>query len=617
MDNNIQDIKSKVGSAAEGIIASGLGLQKKGNSYRCPNNYVHKHGDRNPSMGWHNESLNFHCFGCGMLIDIYSYYREHLNFTHQEIVREILGEPDTTRKSMSVKRDEFKEELKKISELSDECIAYMKLRGLTEETMNAFQIKTYDNRIAFPYYRYETIVGYKTRKPLKDPGKPKYMSIAGSKPFLFNSHNVPPQDELIICEGEFDCMCIWQSGFKNVVSVGAGANSISALVEQADEYLKAFKYLIIVSDNDEAGINMDKAFLEKYNGSVKLVDKSLYHKKDINEELVKYGSESVNAIIESGRFKIEGRRDLDKSPYKGIVRREGKYIPTGLTTIDNAINDLAPGCVTLITGRSNGGKTTLTRQIIANGINHGNKVYAISGEGDQETFINELYQCVIGRDKHRYTSVIINKKWHKEPLPEVLSALQQWHKGKLTLFNKGESHLKSTNELFSMIEFELKMNRYNLIVIDNLMSILSAKAVEKNEAQADFMQRCHDLANCYRTHIILVLHPNKEYRKGMDMDFEQISGTSDLSNKADNILCVTREYDQTEKSKGIDGKVTILKNRYYSNLDTCKLRFDIETLQLLETKDGEIVRYLFGWEKYLSNQHNVSLESFTKEDVPW
>lgn len=599
MDNTIQDIKNKTGSAAEGIIASGLGLQKKGNSYRCPNNYVHKHGDRSPSMGWHDESKNFHCFGCGMLIDIYSYYKEHLNFTHQEIVMEILGEPDPQRKLMTVKRDEFKTELKKVTEISHDCAEYMASRGITDETTGAFQIKTYDKRIAFPYFRYETIVGYKTRKPVNDPGKPKYMSIIGSKPYLFNSHNVPPQDELIICEGEFDCMCIWQCGYKNVVSVGAGANSVSTLVDQSSEYFKLFKYLIIVSDNDEAGMNMDRLFLEKFNGSVKLVDKSLFHRNDINEEMVSYGSESISAIIESGRFKIEGRRDLDKSPYKGITRREGKYIPTGLKTIDEAINDLAPGCVTLITGRSNGGKTTFTRQVMANAINAGNKVYAISGEGDQETFINELYQCVIGKDKTRYTSVKINKKWHKEPLPDVLVALRKWHKGKLTLFNKGESHLKNSNELFAMIEFELKMNRYNLIVIDNLMSILSAKAVEKNEAQADFMQRCHDLANCYRTHIILVLHPNKEYRKGMDMDFEQISGTSDLSNKADNILCVTREYDADEIAQGIDGKVTILKNRYYPNLDTCNLVFDIDTLQLMEKLGGEPIRYMFTWERYL------------------
>ena len=49
----------------------------------------------------------------------------------------------------------------------------------------------------------------------------------------------PGGDELILCEGEFDCMVIWQCGFKNVVSVGAGANSLKTLLEQA----KGFRQL--------------------------------------------------------------------------------------------------------------------------------------------------------------------------------------------------------------------------------------------------------------------------------------------------------------------------------------------------------------------------------------
>ncbi len=612
----IQDIKDKVGSSAEGIISQGLGLQKRGNSYRCPNNHVHKHGDRNPSMGWHEEAKNFHCFGCGMLIDIYSYYRDHLNYSHNDIVTEFLGEPDPNRQPMSMKRDEFNQELRKIEPITADCIEYIGHRGLTADTVKHFELSSYKGDIAFPYFRYETIVGYKTRKPIKNPGTPKMRSVPGSKPYLFNAHNVENRDELIICEGEFDCMCIWQCGYENVVSVGAGAGSTKSLMAQAEPFFSEFKYLIIVSDNDEAGTVMDKDFIEHFKDKAKLIDKSLYHRKDINEEMVLYGPDAVSAIIESGRFRIEGRRDLDKIPYKGITKREGKYIPTGLKTIDNAINDLAPGCVTLVAGRSNGGKTTLTRQIVANAINLKNNVYVMSGEGDQEAYINELYQCVTGRDKSKYTPVLINKRWHKEPTKDTLAALQSWHKGKLTLFNKGESHLKTTTELFSMIEFELKMNRYNLIVIDNLMSILSAKSIEKNEAQADFMQRCHDLAICYRTHIILVLHPNKEYRKGMDMDFEQISGTSDLANKADNIISINREYDEGRIMSGVNGKVSLLKNRYYPDLPECNLHFDKGTGQLVEINgDGTCAYYSFGIDRIMQTIPHLAKPE--PEDIPW
>jgi len=613
----IEDIKQKYGQQAEIIIANGLNLVNKGKSYRCPNTVAHSHGDKNPSMSWDRKALQFHCFGCGMNIDLYGYYREHLNYSHQEIISELLGAEDYKKTSMQVNRDTFTDHLKKVASITDECIQYIGKRGITPTTINEFKLTSYEGKIAFPYIKHETIIGYKTRKPIKNPGKPKMGSITGSKPYLFNSQNIEVGSELIICEGEFDCMVISQCGYKNVVSVGAGAGSLNVLIEQSKEFLNKFESLIIVSDNDVAGTSMDKSFIEIFGEKAKLIDKKLYSHNDINEEFIFFKEEKIIKIIESGRFKIEGRRDLDKTPYKGLESKTGKYVPTGITTVDNAINDLAPGCVTLVTGRSNGGKTTFTKQIMANAIDKGNKVYLISGEGDQEVLINELYQCVIGRDNNAYDCIKINKRFHKEPKLEVLTALQEWHKGKFTLFNKGESKLKTMEQLFKMVENEIKLNKIDLVVIDNLMSILSSQASEKLEAQADFVQRCHDLANTYNTHIILVLHPNKTYKKGDDMDFEQISGSSDIANKADNILSVIREYDKEEIDQGINGKICVLKNRYYSDLPKINIHFESSTGLLLEINENtnKCETYNFGWRKHLDGKKKMALNTQYAKEV--
>ena len=616
--NEISEIKRKFGQSAEMIIANGLGLVIKGKKYRCPNSFAHKNGDRTPSMSWDPNSLQFHCFGCGMNIDIYEYYRKHLNYTHGEVVRELLGTEDYKQTSMQKNRDKFQDEVKKIVPITQPCIDYIKKRGLTEETIKKFQLMTYDGKIAFPYIKYETVIGYKTRKPIKNPGQPKMMSITGSKPYLFNAQNIEFTDELIICEGEFDCMIVDQCGYSNVVSVGAGANSVNALLEQAADVLDKFTSLIIVSDNDDSGQNMDKLFLENYKDKVKLIDKNLYKMNDINEEYVISGKEKIIEIIESARFKIEGRWDLDKRPYKNLETKTGSYIPTGLTSIDYALNDLAPGLVTLVAGRANGGKTTFVKQVIANAIDKGNKVYVVSGEGDKDTYINELYKCVIGRDEQFYDSVKINKRYIKEPKPEVLKALQKWHKNKLVMFNKGESKLKNMDQLFAMIEYEIKINRHNLIVIDNLMSILSAQASEKNEAQADFMQNCVNIALAYRCHMILVLHPNKTYQKGTNMDFEQISGTSDLPNKADNVIAVIRDYKEENILQGINGKIAVIKNRYFPELPKVNIHFEQETGLLLEIDEEKntYVGYCFKWMQHLESKH-IFTETEKPEECPF
>jgi twinkle protein len=313
---------------------------------------------------------------------------------------------------------------------------------------------------------------------------------------------------------------------------------------------------------------------------------------------------------------IEGRRDLDNAPYKGMKARKGNYIPTGIDTIDNAINDLAPGAVTLIAGRTNGGKTTYVKQIVVNAIDKGNKVYVVSGEGDTETYINELYQCVIGRNSNYYNSVKLNKRFIKEPKPEVLAALQKWHEKKLVIFSKHESKLKTLDELFGMLAKEEDTNRHNLIVIDNLMSVVSAQASEKNEVQADFMQRCIHLAGAYRCHCILVLHPNKTYQKGQHLEIEQISGTMDLGNKADNVISVIREYDESKTSQGINGSISVIKNRYFTDIVTTETHYEKETGLLLEIdeKTNEFKGYSFGWQKYLKDAGKYDWHETEKPD---
>jgi hypothetical protein len=134
-----------------------------------------------------------------MNIDIYGYYREHLNYGHREVISELLGTDDYKTTKMQTNRDEFTQGLASIKPISAECVEYIKLRGIAEETISKFGIKSYKGLIAFPYVKYETLVGYKLRKPIKDPPKPKMTSLPGSKPYLFNSQNISMGPELILC----------------------------------------------------------------------------------------------------------------------------------------------------------------------------------------------------------------------------------------------------------------------------------------------------------------------------------------------------------------------------------------------------------------------------------
>jgi len=609
--DQIQDIKTKYGQQAEGIIATGLGLVSKNKKYRCPNSMAHKNGDRNPSMGWDSNALQFYCFACNMKIDLYGYYREHLNYTHNEIVYELLGEEGTTR--LQSNRSKFQDGCKEIKDITEDVKKYIMGRGITEETMSKFGIRSFRNNVAFPYYKYDSLIGYKVRNLDKDK---KMWGVEGSKPFLFGFQLLDDNfEELIVCEGEFDCMVLNQCGYNNVVSVGAGANSLASLLDQAKDFLDKYENIIVVSDNDPAGDKMDLKFTEIFETKAKLINKDLYTKNDINGEFYKRGPQAIHEIIESARFKIEGRRDLDITPYKGVEKKTGTYIPTGMDKIDYAINDLAPGCVTIIVGRTNAGKTTFTKQIISNAIDLGNKVFCVTGEGDQEIFINEIYKNVIGRNEELFNKIKVNKRYYKEPKKEVLDALARWHKNKLVIFNKGDSKLKSMDQLFDTISYEIKHKKHNLVIIDNLMSLLTiSTSNEKNDAQGEFIQKCCDIAKAYNTHIIVVVHPRKPIngKESKEINIENISGSMDIGNKADNIISVTRDYSQGATG----GSIKVLKNRYFSQLPEVETHFEEETGLLLGINDetGLAKAYKFDWEKYLDKNFKNSLQIYGEQE---
>lgn len=311
--------------------------------------------------------------------------------------------------------------------------------------------------------------------------------------------------------------------------------------------------------------------------------------------------------------------DLDKKPYEPKIETKG-FIPTGFDAIDEALNDLAPKRVTLVTGRSHEGKTTFVRQVIAKAIDTSNKTLWIMGENEVQNEIERLYESVIGREAKYYQIVQENKKYKKVPRPLVAKALSKWHKGKLRILHKAEAKLKNTDELFTLIEKQCFNYKPNLVVIDNLMSVLTASAVEKLEKQGEFMQKCCDIAKIYNMHIILVLHPNKSYRKGLEMDYEHISGTNDLPNKADNIIVVRKAHEDVELASGISGYIDVIKNKVWGTTLTVKTYFDKETNSILEydSLTNKAKKQSFDIEKYIDVEvefYNGEKQTFSKGEI--
>lgn len=617
----IQELKQKIGNAAEYIISSDLGLEKKGGMYRCINFHNHKNGDKNPSMSWDNERYTMKCFRCDTEIDIYDHFTKNQGYDHKEAITKMGWEGKS-------KKETFEELIKLIKGPSKEVKEFLVKRGWTIQTIKDMKVCSYTEfgkeKVAYVYFD-ENIKpdAVKLRNlDLSCNKKYRFSSITGSNFHFYNKHNVPEGDTLIITEGEADCGLIWQCGMRNVVSIGCGAKSLNKMIESEKSFIDKFENIIIASDNDDAGNEMDEKFLTVYPDKTKTLNKEFYKgTKDINELYLMHGEKALIELIESAKEKIEGEYNPDEDTYENVIKvTTGKFIPLGMPTLDNALNQLRPGYVTLITGRSNDGKSTFVNQVIANAIQNDSKVYWVSGEEVKEDLMDNFRKLLIGHNNKYYITVKENLDYIKKPTKEAWEAITKWHKGKLRIFVKGDSKLKTGEQLLNMVEKRVKSDKYNLVVIDNLMSVLSAKAAEKWVAQSDFMQRLHDIASINKCHIILVLHPTKETKKGKRMDFEEISGAGELSQKADNIIAVRKSHDSEKEAQGISGYVEILKNRKKPFCLQVETNFDIETGFLCEydSTSKRKSMYEFKWTEYLNKDKLIVVNPkyIVNEDNP-
>jgi len=141
---------------------------------------------------------------------------------------------------------------------------YLATRGLTLETITAFGVGycfkgMMAERIAIPIHNPEGgVVAYAGRFPGEPPADtPKYKLPPGFRKSLelFNIDRAVKESAdkpLVIVEGFFDCMKLWQHGYRRVVAL-MGSIMSGAQEELIRKYTDRKSQVIVMLDEDEAG----------------------------------------------------------------------------------------------------------------------------------------------------------------------------------------------------------------------------------------------------------------------------------------------------------------------------------------------------------------------------
>jgi RecA/RadA recombinase len=297
------------------------------------------------------------------------------------------------------------------------------------------------------------------------------------------------------------------------------------------------------------------------------------------------------------------------------------FILTGIRGIDDRMRGLKKGYVTVLSGLRSAGKSSILSQIVIQCREQGLKCAMFSGEMNDKQVLKWLTLQAAGK------AHVHGTQWERGSYPNdnAAVAISQWLDGFVYVYNNdfGTQFTEMEKHLIRIVE-EKKLD---FILIDNLMA-LNIENLDRDiyVQQKKFVNELKRMAVTLNIHILFVAHPRKNdgYLRMND-----ISGSGDLSNAADNVFIIHRVDEDYKKYTqqffrwksenpiySAGNVIEICKDRDNGNRDVyVPLYFEVETKRL-KNSVTEYVHY--GWE----NGFNPASDDFIQvdladEDLPW
>lgn len=602
----------KVGDEAKQIIEADRGQDTADGKVVC---FLTDHKS-NPTLEWFPDLLKFKCFNCGEKYDLSDHVRwlaHDDNKKAYEILCELAGvdggkkqqkKPDAIETPV-IKKIEPSAKVQvfpKVEAISRQLTAHAKKylgeRRISPDTLKSYKVTSDDQAIYFNYLAGGNLVKVKGRA-IGDManGQNKYcFTPKGGTNLLYGQHLYSGQKTLAICEGEIDALSLHEAikaeGIQDYIlasSVPSGSSSFN-WIDTSAEFISRFDNIIIIPDADEAGKKFSaqascKLMMTKL---VKICDIESTGCNDVNDILQEYGSKPiVNMVGSAAEFIPDFTVDLSK------VQRDKEigYSKSGFFMLDKCLRGFRNGLITLLTGHSGDGKTTILRQMVAFNAASKNRIGVIMGEETASTFIDMiLEQTFIGSHPNHFTEEA--DEWYNKtatPNDEVVELFRENFAPYIGMFDT--RHLSKRDrmqKIYDWIMYENTIYGTSLFVIDNLMKLEVGVGDDLNSVQGDIIDALKSICTIRNVHLVVVAHPNKS---SAVITPNSVSGSKKIINTVDNVVIFQR-FDTLDKATadGLKSQVNrdgmydnmtaymkVCKNRFYGVLSAIPMRYNQDT----------------------------------------
>jgi twinkle protein len=580
---------------AKDIIGQFFQLKKDGTNLVCKCPF---HNENSPSFKVHINKDLYKCFGCGVSgnsIDFLIAYKK-LEFT--EALKEIanyyhieLDMEETKQKKVYAKPTP------KPYELSQVAIKYFQdvRGGISEKTLKDLKVTTVKTwmpkakseveAICFNYFRNNELVNVKYRAKDKDFKLEKDAEL-----IFYNLDAIKRVKEVVLVEGEIDALTLHECGIKKVISVPNGATGGTAQLEYLENcasYFNGVEQIILMTDNDEVGGNLQKELLNRFGYDRCFKVEYPEGCKDANDILVKYGRDKVREVVMDAKpFPIEGILDFEDLEKEVRYFYENGY-PDGVDIPIQGFEDLLQlmlGQFTTVTGHSGAGKSEFVDYIMTEiSKKHGWQWGVCSFENQPSSYhVTKLMEKVVGKSfaKRRNKDAQITDESYSYSVDFVRNHFHFMNLDKINVTVDGI--LDKAKEL--KIAYGIKG-----LLIDpyNYIEFKQEKGQTETQYISLLLTKLKAFAASHQVHVILVAHPAKPENGSGKLPIPKlrdIAGSVHFWNKTDNGICVYRDYEELKTD------VHIQKVRYswLGRIGAASFTFNAETRQFESIEAGVI-----------------------------
>lgn len=577
----IEQVKAKASIVS--VVEQYVKLKRVGHNYLglCP-----FHNEKSPSFNVHPPKGIYKCFGCGKSGDAISFVMEHENKSYPEAIAILAAKAGITIEEQPT-RKEFIKPAARLEKLGEKSLAWFeKERKISNNTLLRFgitegkewmpQFEKECGVICFNYFRDEVLVNIKFRGPKK-----AFKMAKDAELIFYNLDAIKGEKDVVVVEGEIDCLSCHEAGVFNSISVPNGAGTGNLRLEYLDNCWAALadkERIILAVDNDPPGMRLREELCRRL-GSDRCYQVCYPEGcKDLNDVLRQHGAQAVKEAIQSAQlWPIKGLLTMDEI-YPTVLDWYENGYPSGARARIAGFDSLltfAPGQMTTVTGIPGHGKDEFCNLIMASLAQSEDWVWGILGfeETSAETttkLAEKLTQKAFAFRRD------LSQRMSPAEFGKAIVDIDRY----FAFINPDEietdvdSILKMATQLVLRNGIKgLYLNPWNWLEHNRPANMTETEYISVS------LSKIIRWSRKYQVHVLLLAHTTKigkdKEGKYFIPTLYNINGSANFFNKTHNGFCVYRDYEKNIT----DVYVQKVKQSWYGQIGFASYRFDTMTRQ--------------------------------------